>query len=80
VKLPIEDDELRSFVLDQRRRLLDLDERMRHGDKSAFKAMKLARKDFNVLIKELRQQLRHARDDDRRDMLEELLAQVDDEG
>ena len=73
MRLPEQEEYLRSFVNEQRHLVDELEERVRKGDKGAFKALKMARKDYNVVMKQLRHQLRHACNDEWRDVLEELL-------
>ena len=74
MKLPKQEDELRSFVQERRHLVDELEDKVRLGNKGAFKALKMARKEYNVMMKQLRHQLRHACSDDWRDVLEELLA------
>ncbi len=77
MKLPTTEEELRLFVNERRHLVTSLEDRVREGDKGAFKALKLARKEYNAIVKKLRHQLRHACEDEWRDLLEELLSDAD---
>ncbi len=76
MKLPNEESSLREFVVIQKERLSELDSRVRSGDKSAFRALKMARKELNTVSKELRHQMRHTCDDQWRELIEELLEEL----
>ena len=73
MKLPQDENLLWDFVEEKRAELMELEQRVRSGEKSYFRALKIARKDYNAILKKLRHQLRHVRDDERRELLENIL-------
>lgn len=76
MKLPEDEDELRAVVAGLHERVVDLETRVRGGDKAAFKAMKITRHELTSLQATLRHAARHERDEDRKDLLVELLASL----
>jgi len=73
VKLPKDEEELQLFVDELRTRLQELEERSRHHDHGAYKSLKIVRKQYNELQRELWRSIRHERDDERREFLETIL-------
>lgn len=76
MKLPEDEDELRLVVARVHDRVADLEARLKGGDKAAFKAMKITRHELTSLQATLRHAARHEHDEDRKDLLVELLASL----